>query len=132
MDWTALLSQIFEVCIIPLLGILTIWGVSFLKTKSNEIKVKTDNEVAQKYIDMLTETISNCVICTNQTYVDALKEQNAFDMEAQKEAFARTYNSVMLILSEEAKNYLTNIFGDLQEFIINRIELEVHKNKKEE
>lgn len=129
MDWAVLISKIFEVCIIPLLGVLTLWGVSFLKQKSNEIKVNTDNEVMKKYIDMLTETITNCVVSTNQTYVDALKEQGAFDMDAQKEAFSRTYNSVMRILSEEAKVYLTNIFGDLQEYIINKIELEVKVNK---
>jgi hypothetical protein len=36
---------------------------------------------------MATDTITNCVIATNQTYVNSLKEQGKFDEAAQKEAF---------------------------------------------
>ena len=34
-----------------------------------------DSDTADKYIAMLTDTITNCVVATNQTYVDALKER---------------------------------------------------------
>ena len=37
-----------------------------------------------KYLSMLTETITSCVIATNQTYVEALKKEGKFDLEAQK------------------------------------------------
>jgi len=36
---------------------------------------------------MLDDTITKCVIATNQTYVDSLKDKNAFDKAAQEEAF---------------------------------------------
>lgn len=129
MEWTQLLTQIFEVCIIPLLGVLTAFIVKWVNAKSNEIKTQTDNELYQKYIEMLTKTISDCVIATNQTYVDALKNKNAFDRDAQIEAFQKTYNAVMDILSEEAKAYLTKITGDFEEYVIQKIEAEVNNNK---
>lgn len=129
MEWLALLYQILEVCIIPLLGILTAYVVKYVNAKSAEIQNKVDNDTADKYIAMLDDTICACVIATTQTYVDALKKDNAFTKEAQKEAFNLTYNAVMAVLTDEAKKYLTNIYGDLTAYITNKIEAEVGLNK---
>ena len=125
-----MLQQIFQVCIIPLLGILTTYLILFINKKSKELQAQTDNELYKKYISMLEQTVINCVIATNQTYVDALKEQNAFDAEAQKEAFKRTYEQVMAILSDDAKVYLEEAVGDLQAYITSMIEAQVNLNKE--
>lgn len=129
MDFIELVQQIFTICVIPLLGILTKFLVDFIKIKSEEILGKVDNDLADKYIKMLTETITDCVIATNQTYVNSLKEQGKFDLEAQKVAFEMTCNSVLAILSDDAKEYLTNIFGDLAVYIKNKIEVSVNENR---
>ena len=129
MEWLPLLYQILEVCVIPLLGILTAYFVKYINVKSAEIQHKVDNDNADKYIAMVADTISACVIATNQTYVDALKKQNAFTAEAQKEAFNLTYNAVMNILTEDAKKYLTEIYGDVTTYITNKIEAEVNLSK---
>lgn len=130
MDWVELLSKIFEVCIIPLLGILTTFLVKFIQAKSAEIKETTNNELANKYITMLTNTITDCVIATNQTYVEALKKAGTFDAAAQKTAFNMTCESVLSILTDDAKEYLTNAVGDLNAYITQKIEAEVNNNKK--
>lgn len=124
-----LIKQIFEVCIIPLFGVLTVYITSLIQKKTKEITKETDNEIANKYINLLSETITQCVIATNQTYVESLKKSGSFDEEAQKEAFRRTYESVMNILTVEAKQYLTNIYGDLDKYITSKIESEVNINK---
>ena len=129
MDWLNLLYQILEVCIIPLLGILTAYFVKFINIKSSEIQNKVKNDNADKYIAMVTDTVSACVIATNQTYVEALKKQNAFTAEAQKEAFKITYDAVMAILTDEAKTYLTEIYGDMSAYITTKIEAEVNMSK---
>lgn len=129
MDWMVMLYQIFELCIIPLLGVLTMYLVQFIKMKSQEISDKTDSELADKYIQMLADTITTCVIATNQTYVESLKKQGKFDAEAQKEAFNLTYNAVMAVLTDEAKHYLAAIYGDLTAYITTRIEAEVNVSK---
>lgn len=129
MEWMALLYKIFELCVIPLLGVLTMYLVQFIRMKSKEITDKTDSELADKYIQMLTDTITTCVIATNQTYVESLKKQGKFDAEAQKEAFNLTYNAVMAVLTEEAKRYLAAIYGDLTAYITTRIEAEVNVSK---
>lgn len=124
-----LLQDILEVCIIPLLGVLTAYLVNYIRSKSIELTNKTDNEMADKYITMLTQTITDCVIATNQTYVEALKKQEAFTKEAQKEAFQKTYDAVMLVLTDDAKDYLAEAYGDLTAYITMKIEAEVNMSK---
>lgn len=129
MNWMEMLQKIFEVCIIPLLGVLTTYLVIFIKNKSKQLQETTDNELYKKYIELLQDTIVRCVIATNQTYVEALKNKNAFDKAAQEEAFKRTYDSVMAILTDEAKEYLNNVVGDLNTYITKLIEAQVNINK---
>lgn len=129
MNYMEMLQKIFEVCIIPLLGVLTTYLVLFIKQKSKELQETTDNELYKKYIELLQDTIVRCVIATNQTYVEALKNKNAFDKEAQEHAFKMTYDAVMEILTDDAKVYLSNVFGDLEVYITKLIEAEVNVNK---
>ena len=129
MGWLNILQQIFELCIIPLLAIITRSLVIYISTKKDELKNKTDNELAKKYLDLLNDTIANCVIATNQTYVEALKKENAFTADAQKAAFEKTYQAVIATLSEEAQKYLPEVVGDLQTYITQKIEASVNQNK---
>ena len=124
-----LLTQIMEVVIIPLLGILTTYIVKIVNAKLEEVSASRKNELEKKYIDMLNDTISDCVIATTQTYVESLKKQGSFNVDAQKEAFNQTYSAVMGILSEEAKEYLNEAIGDLNLYITQKIEAEVSINK---
>jgi hypothetical protein len=125
----SLLSDIFEVCIIPLLSVLTAYLIKFINAKSSQIANERKNELEKKYINMLNETITDCVIATTQTYVDSLKKQGAFDADAQKMAFTMTYSSVMNLLTDEATKYLNEAVGDLNLYITQKIEAEVNLNK---
>ena len=129
MEWLPLLYEILQVCIIPLLGVLTAFIVKYLKSKTQEVNDKIDNDVLEKYLTMLSDTVAECVIATNQTYVEALKKDDCFTEEAQKEAFQKTYTAVMNILADDAKEYLTAIYGDLTTLITNKIEAEVNLQK---
>ena len=124
-----LINQIFQLCIIPLLGVLTGFFVKWINAKSKEIQTNNDDALGNKYIQMLTDTITTCVIATNQTYVEALKQQGKFDTEAQKEAFKRTTEAVLEVLSEDAKKYLTEVYGDLYRYIDEKVEATVNKAK---
>ena len=129
MEWMVILQQVFELCIVPLLGIITAYIVAFIRAKTAELKTTNSNEILVKYLDMLSTTVIECVIPTNQTYVNSLKGQNAFDEAAQKVAFQKTYDAVIAVLSDDAKEYLTHVYGDLTVFITNMIEAEVNRNK---
>ena len=129
MDWANVVKQIFELVVFPLLGIGTTYLIILINTKIKELKKQSDNDLEKKYLDMLNNTITDCVLATNQTYVNELKKQGKFDLDAQKIAFQKTYENVMTLLTDEAKKYLTEALGDLQTYVNNKIEAEVLLNK---
>lgn len=129
MDWLEILQQIFEVCVIPLLGLLTAYLISYINTKKNEIVTNSSNDMVDKYVGIAADVITTCVIATNQTYVDALKKEGKFDADAQRNAFNMTAATVMAILTDEAKSVLTEAFGDLNIYITQQIEASVNTNK---
>lgn len=124
-----LITQIFEVCIIPLLGVLTTFLVRYINAKMKVLADTTNDEKQKKYIEMLNNTITDCVIATTQTYVDTLKKQGKFDKEAQEQAFLMTFNAVSDLLTEESKKYLNEAIEDLDLYIKQKIESEVNINK---
>lgn len=125
-----ILYQIFELCIVPLLAVLTGFLVQWIKAKTTEATEKNQHDVFDKYITMLGDTISKCVSATNQTYVDALKKAGSFDAEAQKTAFDMTLKAVMTVLGQDAIDYLSAIYGDLNEYLTTLIEAEVKAQKE--
>ena len=129
MDWLELLYKVLELCVIPLLGIATTYLVKWLRAKEAEILIKVENDTADKYISMVAQTITDCVIATNQTYVESLKKQGSFDAEAQKVAFQKTLDAVIAVLNDDAKDYLKAIYGDVTAYLTTRIEAEVNLQK---
>ena len=127
-----LLQQIFQVCVIPLLGVFTAFVVALIKSKINNINAKTNNELLKSTLSTVETIVVNAVIATNQTYVDALKGQNAFDAEAQKIAFQKTYDAVMASLTEDTKNGLMKLTTDLNLYITEMIEAKTKQVKKGE
>jgi hypothetical protein len=125
MDWAIILEQVFELIIFPVIAIAGVYLTYLIKVKIDELKQKTKDETAKKYLDMLNETISNAVLATTQTYVESLKKQGKFDTEAQKAAFKQTYDAVMKVLTDDAIEYITESVGDLETYITNKIEADV-------
>lgn len=123
------LTTALELFLTVLLTILTKFLISFFSSKISEVKQKTQNELFHKYLDMINKTIEDCVIATNQTYVEALKNKDMFDAAAQKEAFNKTFEAVKTLLSTEAINYITELTGDADLYLSTLIEAEVNKNK---
>lgn len=129
MDWMNVLKNVFELVIFPVLSIGGIYLTYLISVKIKELKQKSDNETTKKYLDMLNTTISSAVLATTQTYVEALKKEGKFDLEAQKNAFTQTYEAVMKVLTDEAIKYITTSVGDLETYVTNKIEAEVKITK---
>ena len=65
---------------------LVSWGLGLLTAL---IKGKIGNETAQKYLGGAVTIIDNAVKATYQTYVQALKEEDKFDKDAQLAALEK-------------------------------------------
>ena len=129
MNFTLLLEQLFNLVVFPVITLGGIYLIYLMNVKIKEIKQKTNNDVANKYLDMLDDTIANAVLATTQTYVDSLKSAGKFDLEAQKEAFKKTYDAVMKVLTDEATTYIVTAVGDLDTYVTNKIEAQVKVSK---
>ena len=129
MDKMIILQQVFELFIFPVLGAAGVCLTYLISVKIKELKQKTNNDLTNKYLDMLDDTITKTVLATTQTYVEALKKEGAFDKEAQKIAFQKTYDTIMKLLTDEAKKYITAAVGDIEVYITNEIEAQVKINK---
>lgn len=129
MDLVTLVPVIFQVCLIPLLAILTKYITTWIQIKINELTDQKNDATFTKYMTLLQDTVISCVIATNQTYVDSLKETGKFDAEAQKIAFQKTYDAVMQILTEDAIKYLNEALGDLDKYVNTMIESQVNLQK---
>lgn len=122
-------EQIMEYILLPLLGLLVSYFIAYIDKKKKETIANTDNAKVKKYTTLLANTITNCVLATQQTYVDTLKKEGKFTLEAQQIAFENTYNAVLNVLSEEVLLYLEELYGDYQGYIAQLIEAEVFINK---
>lgn len=129
MDFVTLAPVIFQMVLIPLLAILTKYVTTWVQIKIDELTESKNNATFTKYMNLLQSTVIDCVIATNQTYVESLKLQGKFDAEAQKIAFQKTYDAVMLILTEDAVKYLNEALGDLDAYVNTLIEAQVNLQK---
>jgi len=51
MDWIQVLQEVFNLVLIPLLGIVAKYFIQFVSIKIEEIKAKQTNEEAIKYLE---------------------------------------------------------------------------------
>ena len=119
----------FEICVVPLLGLVVGFLITWINAKRKEVLAKTDNEIAQACINIAADVINSAVISTTETYVKSMKNQNIFDIEAQKTALNKTKTVVMETLSEETKTRLSGLYGDLNKYIETKIEEAIKNNK---
>lgn len=82
-----------------------------------------------KLVDLAKDTIVACVNTVNQAYVDALKKSDDFDEAAQAEAFKQCKEQVLALLTADAKNAITALFGDLEAWVTSQILNAVRDNK---
>ena len=67
-----------------------------------------------------------------QTYVDALKAENAFTKEAQLEALNKAKDTALAVLSPAAVQFIADVYGDLNAYLIAKIEETVRVQKTEQ
>lgn len=125
-----MVNFILTVCVIPLIGTVTAYLISFLKVKTSQLKQAVSDNVCQKYIDIAVDIVSSAVITVNQTFVDELKKGGKFTKERQQEAFNKCKSIILLMLSEEVKRVISLLYGDLDRWIDTKIEAFVNIGKK--
>ena len=96
--------------------------------ESNKTKIK--NERTQVVLGQVADMIVAAVETTTSTYVKQLKADNLFDADAQREAFNKTFEVVKKQLTEESTKIITEVYGDVEVYLTNKIEQFVEELKK--
>lgn len=119
------LQQIIDACVPILCLLITAGGaylVALMRKKAALLQKEIDNDTAAKYIDMACDAVDQAVTFTAQTFVDALKAENAFTKEKQLEAFNMARTKVLEILSYTTVEALYEIYGDFDAWLDSKIE----------
>lgn len=123
MNWQEIILSALGIIITGLLS----WGckvfVAWLKTK-------TTNEKAIEYLEDALTIVQDSVKSTYQTYVEVLKDKNAFTADAQKEALNMAVKQCKSTMSTEVQEYITKNYGDLTAWIKTQIESALYDLKK--
>lgn len=101
---------------------------------TSSVAKKAAESAPEKYQDIiygLESIVGKAVITTNQTFVDELKKQGKFDKDAMKEAFNRTYESIIHSLSQSFYEYIENENIDINALLTQCIEQSVNWNRRE-
>lgn len=124
-----LLITLIQVVIIPAIPVLVTYLVKFLKAKEEQTTTKIDNEMVRTYLQEATDAVLQAVTYTTQTYVESLKKQGKFDKAAQAQAFNTAKDVALKLLTEEAKQMITDLYGDLTVWLDTKIEQTVNEQK---
>lgn len=123
------ISSLLQAVIIAAIPVITGFLCKFLATKKNELAAKIDDENAKRLLEEACNAVMTAVICTNQTYVDSLKASGTFTPENQKEAFQKSYETALSIMSAEARDLIDELYGDIQTWLTAKIEAAVKQEK---
>lgn len=110
--------------------IVTRYVIKLISAKIDQIEETTTNENTRVIIEEAEKAISAAVSFTSQTFVEALKKENLFTKEKQKEALETALKKTLTMMSENTVEFINNTYGDVNEWIITKIEEAVKQDKK--
>lgn len=107
---------------------------SFIKTKSTEVIDSIKNEKVRKYLEILRDNAIIVVNSLNQQIVNDLKaahEDGKLTEEEIKQISSDAITNMYVMASEDVKETMKTVYGDLDVLFRNLIEEAVGKVKKE-
>lgn len=117
---------LLSACSIIVTGLLG-WGVTVLTSWLNT-KIK-DKKLAS-YLTRITQITTDAVECVFQSFVETLKNNDKFDQNAQKEAKDKALEIINSQLTDELKDFIADNYGDIQKWLLNKIESVIYQLKK--
>lgn len=124
-----ILSNILMMVLVAVVPTISAVIVSAIKNVTNSLVEKSKSEITDKILIEISDCAQSAVLSVSQTYVDALKAAGTFDDAAQKKALAMALAALTGSLTQSAKDFIVENFGDLTTYLTGRIEAEVKRQK---
>lgn len=126
MDFTSLLENLGRAVVIVSIPILVKYICGWLSALKNEVPTNMDfYTVSTTALDIIQKTVDK----VSQTYVDALKAADKFDVEAQKTAFNMALTDIKAQFSDNMNTILSALVGDMDKWIGAQIESYIYNKK---
>ena len=123
------LATLLKAVIIAAVPVLVAYFGKAVRSAAQYLGEKSENAMAKKYLSEAADAITTAVTFTSQTYVDALKKSGEFTKENPEWALKVALAQAQRMLTEEAKEFLSEAYGDLSQYLEGRIEAEVRRQK---
>lgn len=130
MEWKDILETIVMVVIIPSIPVLVREIVRYFRAETDAAISEVSNETLRRVLGEAADAVYTAVVYTSQVYVDEMKDKQAFDKEAQQQALSMAIDKAKAMLTVEAKDLLTSLYGNLDEWLTVRIEQTVRDQKQ--
>ncbi|MEK4327904.1 hypothetical protein MKX70_18940 [Paenibacillus sp. FSL R7-0312] len=125
-----IINSMLTVLIIPLFGLMAKAIIAYIKREMVRLEQKIGSEAVNGLLERAADAVESAVIAVNQTFVETLKQQGAFDAAAMEKSFLLAKEKAIVILGEAAKEELGLVIGDLEAWIETKIEVYVNRNKQ--
>lgn len=125
------LSTLLQAVIIAAVPVCAGAAIKGIQAAARYLAAKSENEAAKKYLEDAADAISTAVTYTSQTYVDALKKSDKFTKENQEEALQMAVDKAAMLMTAEARAFLEKAYGDLNAYLVSRIEAELRLQKQQ-
>ena len=122
-------QQIMYIVITAILPIALSYFKKFIDAKMQEIFTEIKNESTAKYLTYAYNSVGYAVDYVSQTYVDSLKKSGSFDEEAQAKAKDEAKKIALSLITEEAKDAIELIYGDINTYLSTSIESYLRTSK---
>ncbi|WP_291632222.1 hypothetical protein [Clostridium sp.] len=90
-----------------------------------------EQKVKNRLVNKAIDTIQDVVLTVTQTYVDAVKKNENWNDETQKEAFELAKGTANRVIPEKTKLIITEEYNNLDAWLAIQIQLAVKESKKE-
>lgn len=121
---------ILQVVLIAVIPVIAAYVCRFLKAKRDEVEASETVGMSDFIIREALDAVIAAVSYVCQTYVDGLKKSGKFSVENQKYAFQLAYDKASLIITQEAKDFITSVYGSFSAWLTMQIEAQVRMQKE--
>lgn len=118
----SVLSVVITGVVIPL---ITWAGTALVKWLNTKVK----NEKSAEFLTTATTIVLNSVKTVFQTYVESLKKNGSFDEASQKLALTKAKEIALSQFNDEVTNYITENYGDFNNWLTIQIEATIDSLK---
>ena len=122
--------SIQTIIILAFLAMCIVYGLLSIISKTERDRIETSIETIESILTIIDDIILTCVKETQQTFVSELKQTGNFTDDKAREAYEKCIDSVNDLLSEEMKDVIIGLHGNIRLFLKEKIESAVYSIKQ--